>query len=54
MIDVGNRTNCASVFCAISGMKIKGKIRGGYAEGYKTGLSPMESMVPAGGIEPTA
>jgi hypothetical protein len=54
MIDVGNRTNCASVFCAISGMKIKGKIRGGYAEGYKTRLSLMKSMVPAGGIEPTA
>jgi hypothetical protein len=31
-------------------MKIKGKIRGGYAEGYETGLSLMESMVPAGGM----
>jgi hypothetical protein len=30
------------------------RIRGGYAKEYKIGLSLMKSMVPAGGIEPTA
>jgi len=35
-------------------LKIEEKIRGGYAEGRKTGLSLFKSMVPAGGIEPTA
>jgi hypothetical protein len=35
-------------------VKIGEKIRGGYAEGPKTGLSLLKSVVPAGGIEPTA
>ena len=32
----------------------RSKLRRGYAEGYKARLSRLKSMVPAGGIEPTA
>ena len=41
-------------FCTIFDVKIGGKIRDGYAERPETGLSLFKSMVPAGGIEPTA
>ena len=41
-------------FCTIFDVKIGGRIRGRYAERPKTGLSLLKSMVPAGGIEPTA
>jgi hypothetical protein len=54
MIDVGNRTNCASVFCTVLDTKFEARIRGRYAETTEMGLSLMESMVRAGGIEPTA
>jgi hypothetical protein len=41
-------------FRMIFDCKIEEKIRGGYAERAKTDLSLLKSMVPAGGIEPTA
>jgi hypothetical protein len=44
--------NSRSPFCMIFDCKIEEKIRGGYAESLKTGLSLLISMVPAGGIEP--
>jgi hypothetical protein len=44
------RRNSCSLFAA----KFWVRIRGGYTKGSKMGLSLMKSMVPAGGIEPTA
>jgi hypothetical protein len=47
-------TNSRPIFCSIFDVKSNEKIRGRYAERPKTGLSLFKSMVPTGGIEPTA
>ena len=41
-------------FCTVFHVKIAENKCGGYAESPQIGLSLFKSMVPAGGIEPTA
>ena len=51
-----NFDQLTSPFCdsLISEAVLTPRLRGGYAKAQKSGLSLLKSVVPAGGIEPTA
>jgi hypothetical protein len=48
------RVNFGQIFDVIFEAVSTPRLRGGYAKGRKATLSLLKSMVPAGGIEPTA